>query len=440
MDNELLGHPSGAPNIAPSFTAAAVDNSPVAIQQLSVLSALPQPAWIKNRRAEYLFVNDAFAHLLGLPAAQIKGKTDRQLFPKHLHSELVDSDAKVFLTQSPVELEGLRLLKDSQYSFWLSKAPLKDKQGNVNGIVGLMRSSYEAPKDQSSIHYLYEAALKQSNEAVIIADANLHITLVNPAFVRITGFQEQDVLNQPASKINATWLEPEFIESIKHNLKYQGHWEGETWSRKKDGQLYSERIKISVVFDANGQVSHYIGQFLDNTEQKQAQERLEFLAFHDPLTGLANRELFLDRVTYAVQHAKRNENLCAVIYLDLNEFKPINDTYGHPFGDKVLIQAAQRLLHAVRKVDTVSRQGGDEFAVLLEDTTSIENVVLISQKIITSLRQPMVIDGTEVTIGASAGIAVYPDHGDEGSKLIGNADKAMYAAKFLGGNGYYLYK
>lgn len=443
MDNDQFGQQDLGPSLTPPnapMSNPVAEGSQIASQQLSILSALPQPAWIKNRRAEYLYVNDAYAELLDMPAKCIKGKTDRQLFPKHLHAQLVDSDAQVFLSQTHVELEGLRLNPDCQHSYWLSKAPLKDKYGKVSGIIGLMKRSVQPTTDQLSICKLAESAIQQSNEAVVIADIDFNITLVNPAFVRLTGFNEQEVIDQPASAINATWLAPEFMDSINSNLQYKGYWEGETWSRKKDGQLFSEKIKISVVLNQEGQRTHYIGQFLDNTEQKQAQEKLEFLAFHDPLTGLANRALFLDRVTCAVQHAQRNRTLCAVIYLDLNEFKPLNDKYGHPFGDKVLTLASQRLNTAVRKVDTVSRQGGDEFAVLLEDTASVESAVLVSQKIIASLRQPMLIDDIEVTIGASAGIAVFPDHGNDGSKLIGNADKAMYAAKFLGGNGYYLYK
>ena len=252
-------------------------------------------------------------------------------------------------------------------------------------------------------------AIKHSNEAVIITDAEFKITLVNPAFIRITGFSASEIIGSPASIINANWLATEFMESIKHQLHYHGCWEGETWNRKKNGQ-------------------------------KQPQEKLEFLAFHDALTGLANRALFLDRVSQSIHQSNRNNTRCAVIYLDLNEFKPLNDTYGHPFGDKVLIHAAQVIKEAVRKVDTVSRQGGDEFSVLLEETPSIEGAVIVAQKIITSIRQAFVIDNINVSIGASAGIAVYPEHGSDADKLISNADKAMYAAKSLGGNGYYLYK
>lgn len=421
-------------------TAASPESQPIPFQQLTILEAIPYPAWIKNRRAEYLYANTAYASAIGVPVSSIKGRTDRQLFPKFVHDQLIDSDALVFHERTTVELDNIYLHSTASETYWISKSPIKDKLGKVTGIVGIMKRSSNHSTFDSLQAELTSHSLKHSNEATIIADAEFKIALVNPAFIRITGFIENEIIGLPASTINASWLAPEFMESIKHQLRYHGYWEGETWNRKQDGQLYNEKIKISVIRTDEGEITHYIGQFIDNTEQKQAQEKLEFLAFHDALTGLANRALFLDRVSQRIQQSNRNETHCAIIYLDLNEFKPLNDTYGHPFGDKVLVHAAQTIRNAVRKADTVSRQGGDEFSVLLEESGSVESVLLVAQKIIASLREIFIIDDIEVSIGASAGISIYPEHGTDAEKLISNADKAMYAAKFLGGNGYYLYK
>lgn len=423
----------------PPFSTS-TDNQSGQIQQLTLLDALPYPAWIKNRRAEYLYANEAYASTIGIPASTIKGRTDRQLFPKFVVDQLVDSDALVFHDKATVELNNICLRSIGTDTYWVSKSPLTDKQGRVTGIIGLMKRSSQSYSNSKDHHHLAAQSYQNSNEATIIADSHFNIIMANPAFFRITGFNETDIIGSHASVINTNWLAPEFMESITHNLRYHGYWEGETWNRKQDGQLYNEKIKISTVKSAEGNITHYIGQFIDNTEQKQAQEKLEFLAFHDELTGLANRALFLDRVSRSIQLAKRNNLHCAIIYIDLNEFKPLNDTHGHPFGDRVLIHVSKKLREAVRKVDTVSRQGGDEFAVLLEDAGSVENILLVTQKIISSLKQTIIIDEISVNIGASAGVSVYPDHGADADKLIGNADKAMYAAKFLGGNGYYLYK
>lgn len=411
------------------------------LQQVSLLEALPYPAWIKNRRAEYLYANAAYAELTGIPAESLKGKTDRQIYPSHLHQQLTESDALVFRNKSTVELDDFALFEDTHDRFWLSKSALIDSNGNANGILGIMKCQ-QAPQlnSTSSLPELSYTAIKNSNEAVIITDSDFKIIFVNSAFTSITGFNDQEVIGQPASIINTNWLAAEFMDSIQHQLHYHNHWEGEAWNRTKDGNLYSENVKITVERTAAGNISHYIGQFTDNTEQRQSQEKLEFLAFHDPLTGLANRALFQDRVTRAVQLAERNNSLCAIIYLDLNEFKPLNDRHGHQFGDLVLKSVSDKLRQLVRKADTVSRQGGDEFAILLEDTPSIEGALIVAQKVIASLQEPMKVSDTSVNVGASAGIAIYPEHGTEAEKLIGNADKAMYAAKFLGGNGYYLYK
>ena len=411
-----------------------------ACQHIHLLEALPYPAWIKNRRAEYLYANKAYSELLGQPVHTIKGKTDRQIFPRHLHQQLAHSDAQVFKNKQTVELDDIVLFESKADKFWLSKSPLIDASQQTNGILGIMKPSAADQTNTQSLPDLALTAVRNSNEAVIITDDNFKIIFVNSAFSSITGYSQSEVINKPANEINTNWLAPEFMDSIQHNLHYHDYWEGEAWNRNKDGNLYSENIKISVARSPDRKVSHYIGQFTDNTEQRQAQEKLEFLAFHDPLTGLANRALFLDRVTRCIQMAERNKNHCAVIYLDLNDFKPLNDRYGHPFGDEVLKKVADKLHNLVRKVDTVSRQGGDEFALLLEETTSIEGAILVAQKVIASLKEPMQINDQTINIGASAGIAVYPDHGKSSEKLIGNADKAMYAAKFLGGNGYYLYK
>lgn len=406
------------------------------LQQLSILEALPYPAWIKNRRAEYLYANQAFCTLFELELHNLKGRTDRQVFPGHFHAIMVDSDARVFREKNTVELFDLELSHHGV--FWVSKSPLIDKQGNASGIVGLMRKT--TVSEEAVPTSLHTQALQSSNEALVIADADFNLVMINPAYSQITGFTPEEVIGQPASHIHASWLAPEFMASVQHQIDHQGYWEGETWNRRKDGQLYSEKIKLSVVYSPDGKITHYIGQFFDNTEQKQAQDRLEFLAFHDSLTGLANRTLFHDRVDQSINHSKRNGTLTAVIYLDLNEFKPLNDKFGHKFGDSVLVNAARIIREAIRKTDTVSRLGGDEFAVLLTEASTIENSVMIAQKIVNQLRQPMQLEGKTVSIGASAGIAIHPDHGTNAEALINAADKAMYAAKNLGGNGYYLYK
>jgi diguanylate cyclase (GGDEF)-like protein/PAS domain S-box-containing protein len=442
MEKEIQKNMAADSTFYPKIGSPAplTDSQSVPTQQLTLLEALPYPAWIKNRRGEYLYANNAYAELIGVPVATIKGRTDRQLFPKFIQDQLADSDALVFHEKETVELDNIYLHSTATKTYWVSKSPLKNKSNQVTGIIGLIKQRKNLSPNETSHKDLAAHAIKHSNEAVIITDAEFKITLVNPAFIRITGFSASEIIGSPASIINANWLATEFMESIKHQLHYHGCWEGETWNRKRNGQLYNEKVKISVIRSNTGEITHYIGQFVDNTEQKQTQEKLEFLAFHDALTGLANRALFLDRVSQSIHQSNRNNTRCAVIYLDLNEFKPLNDTYGHPFGDKVLIHAAQVIKEAVRKVDTVSRQGGDEFSVLLEETPSIEGAVIVAQKIITSIRQAFVIDNINVSIGASAGIAVYPEHGSDADKLISNADKAMYAAKSLGGNGYYLYK
>jgi diguanylate cyclase (GGDEF)-like protein len=215
-----------------------------------------------------------------------------------------------------------------------------------------------------------------------------------------------------------------------------GHWEGELWNRRKDGVAYLEKLAIYTLKDAQGKVVNRIGVFSDITQSRAEQETVAHHAQHDFLTNLPNRMLFRDRFKQHLARARRDEKKFAVMYIDLDRFKPVNDKLGHQVGDQLLVAVAARLKLQVREVDTVSRFGGDEFAILLSEITTRNDVTNLADKILVALSLPFILDGHTVNISGSLGIAMYPDDGSDMDTIMSKADAAMYKAKHNGANTY----
>ena len=277
-------------------------------------------------------------------------------------------------------------------------------------------------------------AMEKVADSIFITDANGVIEYVNAAFELITGYSRAEALGQT----------PRVIKSGKHDEQfYQQIWDtvlkGEVYrnvciNRRKDGRLYHEAITITPLTDEKGRVTHFISSGKDITESIQTQERLHYLAHHDALTGLPNRVLFVDRLKHALKRAERRKRSVAVMFLDMDRFKIVNDTLGHEAGDRLLQAMAARLHACVREGDTVARFGGDEFAGFLSDVASPDDVALVVTKFLDALAPPFLIDGHELFISGSIGISLYPDDGTDTQTLMKNADTAMYRAKQNGGN------
>lgn len=283
------------------------------------------------------------------------------------------------------------------------------------------------------------AVFENTLDAVMIIDHMRSIVDVNRAFTEITGYEADEVLGKNPNILKSQRHDRAFYERIWLELAESGHWRGELWNRKKSGEPFPVSECINVVRDIRGDISFYVAVFSDFSYIKRRQDELAYLANHDPLTGLPNRNLFHDRLDHALRSVIRHGENSAVIYLDLNRFKQVNDTLGHPAGDQLLCSVAERLAGCLRESDTVARIGGDEFIVLLErikDETDIVQVVHKFQKVLTN---PVEVNGHEVFISASIGISVYPRDGEDGNELIRNADAALYKAKELGHGGYQFY-
>lgn len=275
-----------------------------------------------------------------------------------------------------------------------------------------------------------------SSDGIIITDANNNIIEVNPAFSVLTGYAHDEVLGKNPRLLASGKQGAEFYAGMWKSLNELGHWEGELWNRRKNGEAFLEKLSIYAIKDTQDRVVNRISVFSDITQSKAELETVAHQAQHDYLTNLPNRLLFRDRFSQQLAMARRYSKKFAVIYIDLDKFKPVNDTLGHQVGDLLLIAVADRLKSQVREVDTVSRMGGDEFAILISDVMSRSDVTNLADKILTALSQPYALDGHTINISGSLGISMYPDDGGDMDTIMTKADAAMYQAKRSGSNTY----
>ncbi len=283
---------------------------------------------------------------------------------------------------------------------------------------------------------LQQAAIVFDNtsEGILVTDANLKIISINQAFSNITGYYEKDVLGMTPSLLQSGQQSPDFFQNMWHTINTRGYWQGEIINRRKNGETYTQWMSINTIYDSDKKILNYISLFNDITHIKKSQEKLDFLAHHDHLTGFANRLLFDDRLNHAIDKAARDQKQLMVVLLDLDRFKDINDSLGHAAGDSLLKSLAERLKTCLREEDTLARQGGDEFVFLLEELTSRENVHFIANKIQQIFSEPFLLENREIIVTASIGISLYPDDGQDVATLIKHADIAMYNAKEKGKN------
>ena len=276
-------------------------------------------------------------------------------------------------------------------------------------------------------------------EGVIITDAETRILAVNKAFSQVTGYTIEEVLHLTPQILKSGRHHPRFYADMWKSLKQSGQWVGEIWNKRKNGEIYPERLTIGVVRDSAGGVGHYVGVFSDITDIKRSQERLDFLAHHDLLTNLPNRLLFNHRLMQSIALAQRNMRQLAVVFIDLDHFKNVNDTLGHDLGDELLKRVATDLSVHVRASDTLARIGGDEFILLLDEIEAPRYAGAIAEKFLNLLSQSIMVSGYEIIISASIGVSFYPGDGQDVATLVKNADTAMYYAKTHGRNSYHFY-
>ncbi|MBK9160037.1 MAG: EAL domain-containing protein [Nitrosomonadales bacterium] len=303
--------------------------------------------------------------------------------------------------------------------------------------VAFMRDITDRKKSETEL--LIAAVAFESQEMLAITDADGIILRVNQAFVENTGYTPEELIGKKPGVLKSGRHDKPFYEEMWETLERTGKWQGEIWDRRKNGEIYPKWLTISAVKGRDGKVTHYVGSHIDITERKAAEEEIRNLAFYDPLTRLPNRRLFMDRLHHAIASGARSNRNCALLFIDLDHFKTLNDTLGHDIGDLLLQEVAKRLESCVREEDTVARLGGDEFMLILESLSeqAIEagtQAEVISEKILASLSQPYLLAGHEYRTTPSIGVTLFAGHGSTMEELIKQADIAMYQAKKAGRN------
>jgi len=325
------------------------------------------------------------------------------------------------------------VIDDSFYDVTVS--PVRDESGKTIKMIFMYFDVTERRFSNERLR-MSAAVFENTSEGLVITNKDNEIIEVNDALLRITGYDREEILGRHPSMFSSGIHESEFYADIWNKLDTEDVWRGEIWDQRKNGEIFPAWQTINSIRNDDGEVVNYVSIFSDISALKQSQEKLDFLAHHDPLTTLPNRVLFNDRLTQALEKSRRNQTKLAIIFIDLDRFKNINDTLGHAFGDKLLVDAARRLLSNVRKVDTVARLGGDEFIILLENIESEEHVGYFAEKLLNAFAEPFVIGENELHLSLSMGICISPTDGNDVNSLFKNADAAMYRAKEKGRNGF----
>lgn len=325
--------------------------------------------------------------------------------------------------------------RDSEPGPWVFHTYLASDKSADKGVIGIALDITENRAAEQQLR-LAAAVFDTTNEAIMVTDANLRILMVNPSFTTITGYSAAEAIGKKPGFLSARRHRQEFYRAMWQELSEKGNWQGEIINRRKNGEVYVELLSISAIRGNDGKVERYVGLFTDITERKQREEIIERQANFDSLTGLPNRNLFQDRLSHEVKHALRGGWSLGLMFIDLDNFKWVNDTLGHAAGDMLLKEVARRLESCIRASDTLARLGGDEFMLILPRIDNGQGTELAAVKILAKLAQPFLIEGHEINISGSIGITVFPQDASEVDILIKNADVAMYRAKDRGRNGY----
>jgi diguanylate cyclase (GGDEF)-like protein/PAS domain S-box-containing protein len=275
-------------------------------------------------------------------------------------------------------------------------------------------------------------------EGIVVTDNRGVIQSVNPAFAEITGYTALEAIGHTSALLKSGKHDSGFYKTMWDTIASGGQWRGEIWNKRKDGSLYPQLLSISAIKNEEGEVANYVGVFTDIEERKKREDLISFMAYHDALTELPNRQLFNDRFELEIAHARRRNGKLGVLFLDLDHFKKVNDTLGHDIGDGLLKEVANRLQKVTREADTISRLGGDEFTALIPEIDDERDLAFVAEKILDALKPVAIIGGHELSITVSIGAAMYPDDSGQIKELLKLADDAMYVAKVAGRNTYKL--
>lgn len=404
-------------------------------QWSDAFDAVNSPIFLHDQMGNVIKANKAYLKAAACTREQAIGRPYWQVFPKqqgplsgciaHTHSHQLDCDHRLTLTTDE------KIFSSQSFAIF-------GPQQEFLYAVHLMEDITELSQQESRLR-LSAKVFESTTEGITITDKEGTIIAVNQAFCRITGYSEQEALGQNPRILKSDRHDDTYYKEMWQALISSGTWQGEIWNKRKNGTIYPELLTISSILDKEGKTTHYVAVFTDITKISNAVKQLDHLAHHHPLTQLPNRRLLHARLNHSMQRASREKNQGAAIYMDLDNFKHINDSLGHAAGDEVLKEVATRLQKDSRNVDTISHLGGDEFVVVLDHINSVHDVVTWCKKTLKRLNQPYNVNNYELFVSASLGITLFPDDGANADEVLKNADAAMFKAKDKGKNDYHIY-
>jgi diguanylate cyclase (GGDEF)-like protein/PAS domain S-box-containing protein len=398
-----------------------LDNSPVAIAFLA-------------KARKFLRVNRKLEEIFGYTETELKGQSTKILYAYQEDYENIGNKTYPFLNKGiTCEIENQMRHKNGSIFWCRFLIRAIDPHDLDKGYIWNLEDITQQRQAEETLR-LAAKVFETTNEMIVVTDTDYHILMVNPAFTTITGYSSTEIIGKKASFLNAD--NSDSYETIWETLQSTGKWQGEIKNRRKNGEVYIEWISIAAIRDTKGCIVQYVLVSTDITKRKQAEELIWWQANYDALTHLPNRTLFIDRLAQTIHSNKQHRKQLAIMFIDLDRFKWVNDNLGHDIGDQLLKETAQRLINCVRESDTVARLGGDEFTVIVTNLQSTQDVKMIAERILANLSHPFWLAEQEVLIGGSIGIAFYPEDGVEAKTLLKKADLAMYQAKEKGRNQY----
>jgi diguanylate cyclase (GGDEF)-like protein/PAS domain S-box-containing protein len=401
-----------------------------------LFQASPDPAWIIEDH-HFVDCNDAAITALGYGSKDEFLNTHPSQLSPPTQPDGEDSYSKaermLLLARETGLLRFEWLHRRADDSHFIAEVTLSLVSFHNRQVMYCVWRDISDRKETEARLQLASSIINSTSEGVLVTDENGRIVSVNPAFTKITGYSPAEAIGNKPSLLRSDHHDQAFYQNLWREVLSHGRWEGEIWNRRKNGEVYPEWLTINRIPALDGIPARFAAVFHDITEQRQASERIQYLAFHDALTGLPNRALFQDRLVHAVERARREGKRLSVTFIDLDGFKEINDSLGHDVGDLLLQEVAKRIRARLRRgVDTVARLGGDEFVLLMEDLKEVEHCACLAAEILEDIAAPLQLRGHPVRVGASMGMAFFPEDGNEALELMKHADTAMYAAKASG--------
>lgn len=383
--------------------------------------------------------NAAAEQLFGYRADEMIGQPMLRLLPPDRQSEEAEILRRIAVGQRIAHFQTQRCHRDGRrLAVSVTISPVRDHLGRVSGASTIVRDISHQQRLEEQLR-LTASVFTHANEGVVITDPQGRMVDVNQAFERITGYSRDEALGRTAQFLRSGRDGPDVVQRLLSDLQTQGRCQGEVWSRRKTGEAYAGLLTVSRVDDAAGRPQNYVALFADVTSMRVQQEKLEHLAHFDALTGLPNRLLLSDRLRQSMAHSRRHSQALAVLYLDLDGFKAINDSHGHDVGDALLVAVAAQMKTALRESDTLARMGGDEFVVVLGQLPGAEACLPLVDRLLQACATPLRVDGLLLQVSASIGITLFPQDDSDVDQLLRHADQAMYQAKQMGKNRYHLF-